>query len=57
MDEHYIINSQNDSEQIYVNTNSDIYVNNKYVSSNNDNINNNNFIGTLENNYSEIKEE
>ncbi len=57
MDEHYIINSQNDSEQIYVNTNSDIYVNNKYVSSNKDNINNNNFIGTLENNYSEIKEE
>ena len=31
MEEHYIINSQNQFDQIYINTNSDISVNNKYM--------------------------
>ena len=58
MDEHFIINSQSDLAQFYINTNSD-YVNNKYISSEEKNINNinNNIIGTIDNNYSEIKEE
>ena len=58
MDENFILNSQSDLAQFYINTNSD-YVNNKYVSSEEKNINNinNNIIGTIDNNYSEIKEE
>ena len=58
MDEHFILNSQSDLAQFYINTNSD-NVNNKYISSEEKNINNinNNIIGTIDNNYSEIKEE
>ena len=58
MEEDYIINSQNEFEQIYINTNSDLYVNNKYMTSVKDEKNNlNNNIGTTENNYSDFNEE
>jgi hypothetical protein len=52
MDEHFILNSQSDLAQFYINTNSD-NVNNKYISSEEKNINNinNNIIGTIDNNY------
>ena len=58
MEEHYIINSQNEFDQMYINTNSDLYVNNKYMTSvkdEKDNLNNN--IRTSENNYSDFNEE
>ena len=55
MEEHYIINSQNQFDQIYINTNSDISVNNKYMTSEKNEKNNlNNNIGTSENNYSDF---
>ena len=57
MNEENIMNSKNENEEIEINSDSDVYINNKYLSDKEDNIknlNNNNKTETNEKNY-EIK--